>query len=47
MLGIVNSLGSMKYSAVSVATPGILAIAGYYLLLYAALGYARSKYETG
>ena len=44
MLGIVNALGSMKYAAIPTATPGTLAVIGYYMILYAALGYARSKY---
>ena len=47
MLGIVNTLGSMKYAAVSVATPGIPAVVGYYLVLFAVLSCVRSKYETG
>ena len=43
MLGVVNGLGSMRYSSVSVASPGILAILGYYLILHAALNYWRSR----
>ena len=44
MLGVVNCLGSTKYAAVSTASPGTLAILGYYLALYAALGYLRSRF---
>ncbi len=47
MLGIVNGLGSMKYAAVSVATPSLAAIIGYYLILYAGLVFVRSKYVEG
>ncbi len=39
MLWIVSSLGSWRYSAISVASPSPLAIAGYYAVLYAALSY--------
>lgn len=44
MLWTVNCFGSMKFSSVPVQSPGVLAIVGYYLLLYAAGGYVRSKF---
>lgn len=44
MLAIVNYLGSGEYSAVDVASPGVLAIVGYYILLFTALKFMRSKY---
>ncbi len=43
MLSVVNTLGEMRWSAMSVASPGPLAILGYYVILHAALGYVRSK----
>lgn len=42
-LNIVNYFGSLSHSAVSVASPGIPAILGYYLLLYAVLKFVESK----
>ncbi|MCX6346157.1 MAG: ComEC/Rec2 family competence protein [Armatimonadetes bacterium] len=44
ILAIVNYLGSSQYSAVTVATPGPLAVFGYYILLFVGLSYLRSKY---
>ena len=44
MLGVVNYLGSMKYAAVSTGSPAVLAILGYYLILYAILNYVRSTF---
>lgn len=44
MLWSVHCLGSMKYGAVAMQSPGILGILGYYLLLYAGAGYVRSRY---
>ena len=44
MLWVVNYLGSMKYAALSTASPAVLAIVGYYVVLYAALGYVRSRF---
>lgn len=44
MLWIVNWLGASEHSTLTVASPGIPAIVGYYILLYAALSYARSRY---
>ncbi|MCE5200489.1 MAG: ComEC/Rec2 family competence protein [Armatimonadota bacterium] len=44
MLGIVNYLGAWEHASVPVASPGSLAILGYYLMLYSALCYARSKF---
>jgi competence protein ComEC len=44
MLATVDYFGSMTYSAVSVASPGILAIIGYYVILYGVVGYARARY---
>jgi competence protein ComEC len=43
MLAVVNELGGLRWSAVSVASPGPLAILGYYVILHAALGYVRSR----
>ena len=43
MLAVVNELGGMRWSAVSVASPGPLAMLGYYVILHAALGYVRSR----
>lgn len=42
MLGVVGFLGSGTYSAVSVPSPGPVAIIGYYALLYVALDWLRS-----
>lgn len=47
MLWTVNYFGAMKYSSIPIASPGILAIVGYYLLLYAAAGYVRSRFAKG
>lgn len=47
MLWTVNYFGGMKHSSISVQAPGVLAILGYYLLLYAAGGYVRSKLGKG
>jgi competence protein ComEC len=44
MLGVVSHLGSMKYAAVSVASPGVPALLGYYIVLYAGLNYVRSRF---
>ena len=44
MLWIVNYLGSMRYAAVSTGSPAVTAILGYYLVLYAALDYVRSRF---
>lgn len=44
MVGAVHFFGSMSYSAVSVQSPPILAIAGYYVVLYAVMSYLRSKF---
>lgn len=46
MLSSVSYLGSMKYSSVYVQSPGVLAIVGYYLVLYAAAGLVRSKFAA-
>lgn len=46
MLWVVDGLGSMRYSAISTQAPGMLGIAGYYLLLYATAGYVRSRYAS-
>lgn len=46
MLSSVDYLGSMRYSAVSVQSPGVLAIVGYYIVLYAAAGFVRSKFAA-
>lgn len=43
MLWTVKYFGAMKYSSIPVQSPGVLAILGYYLLLYAAGAYVRSK----
>ncbi|MCL5104465.1 MAG: ComEC family competence protein [Armatimonadetes bacterium] len=44
MLWVVNQLGSSEHSTLTVASPGIFAIIGYYIVLHAALSYARSRY---
>ncbi|OFX13731.1 MAG: hypothetical protein A2Z18_10610 [Armatimonadetes bacterium RBG_16_58_9] len=44
MLGAVNHLGSMKCAAVSVASPSVPALLGYYIVLYAGLNYVRSRF---
>lgn len=46
MLTSVDYLGSLKYSSVSVPSPGALAIVGYYVVLYAAAGFVRSKFAA-
>jgi competence protein ComEC len=46
MLGIVDYLGSWEHSSVAVQSPGVLAIIGYYVVLYAALSYVRSRYAS-
>lgn len=46
MSDIVNALGSLRYSAISIPSPGALAIAGYYLALYAAASYWRAVFEN-
>lgn len=46
MLWSVCNLGSMKYGAVSVQSPGVLWIAGYYIILYAAMSYVRMRYAA-
>lgn len=43
MLDIVNGLGSLKWAAVSTPSPGAAAMVGYYLVLYAAISYLRSR----
>ena len=43
MLDVVNGLGSLSWAAVSIPSPGVAGIAGYYILLYAALYYLRSR----
>ena len=47
MLAVVNYLGSGAYSAVTVASPGPLALVGYYALLYISLDLLRSKTREG
>lgn len=47
MLWTVSYFGAMRYSSISVQSPGILAIVGYYLLLYAGGGYVRSRFGKG
>ena len=44
MLWVLTSLGSMRYSAASVVSPGVVEMIGYYLVLYAGLSFVRSKY---
>ncbi len=46
-LCVVNYFGAMKYSSISVQSPGLLALVGYYLLLYAGGRYARSRFGKG
>jgi len=46
MLASVGYLGSMRYSAISVPSPTALAIAGYYIMLYAAAAYVRSRFAA-
>ena len=43
MLEVVNCLGSMSHSAVAVAAPSTVALLGYYVVLYAAVSYVRSR----
>ena len=43
ILNTINYFGSMSHSAVSVSSPAIPAIIGYYLLLYALLNYTESR----
>lgn len=43
MLGAVNCLGSLSKAAVSVQSPGMMAILGYYVVLAAALLFVRSR----
>ncbi|MEN6356158.1 MAG: ComEC/Rec2 family competence protein [Armatimonadota bacterium] len=45
MLAVVDYLGSWDHSSIAVSSPGLLAIAGYYLILYVALSYVRSDIE--
>jgi competence protein ComEC len=44
MLGSVSYFGEMKYSSISVQSPGMLGILGYYLVLHAAVQYVRSRF---
>ena len=46
MLSSVDYLGSMRYSALAVRSPGVPAIVGYYVILYAAAGYVRSRFAA-
>lgn len=46
MLSMLDCLGSMRWSAVSVASPEPAAIAGYYVLLYAAVSFVRSQHDV-
>lgn len=46
MLCSVGYLGSLRYSAVSMQSPNILGIAGYYIILWAVAGYVRSKFAS-
>ena len=45
MLSVINALGSLRYSAISIQSPGPMAIAGYYLILGSVLYYVRSVLE--
>ena len=47
MLAVVNYLGSLRYSSISVASPGALALLGYYIILAAALSYGRDQVAEG
>ena len=47
MLGGVEYLGSLRYAAVSVSSPSVPALAGYYLVLYAAISCVRSRIAEG
>jgi competence protein ComEC len=44
MLWSMGWLGSLRYGAISVQVPGVLGLAGYYLLLCSGLVYLSSKY---
>ena len=44
MLWAVDYLGSLKYGAISIQSPGLIGLAGYYALLYAVIVYVRSRY---
>ncbi len=43
MLDVVNVLGSLQYSDLPVASPSILAIVGYYIVLYGLFSFLRSR----
>lgn len=47
MLHVIDGLGALRYSAVSVASPTPLALLGYYLLLYAVLSHVRQPDALG
>lgn len=44
MLSVIGSLSALRYSSVAVQSPGILGIGGYYVVLWAAAGYVRSRF---
>jgi len=43
MLWVVDTLGALRWSAVSTQSPGTLAMLGYYLILFAVLQYVRAR----
>ncbi len=47
MLWSLDYLGAMRYSSVPVQSPGVPAIAGYYIMLCAGAGYVRSRFAKG
>jgi competence protein ComEC len=46
MLSVADTLGAPNWSALSVATPTPLMIAGYYMALYGVYSYLRSRYAA-
>lgn len=46
MLAAVDALGSPHWSAISLASPTPMMMVGYYILLYCAYGYLRSRYAA-
>jgi competence protein ComEC len=44
LLGVVDYLGSMRFSAISIPSPGMAVLIGYYAILYAALSHKIKSY---
>ena len=45
MLDVVNGLGSFQYSDLPVASPSVMAIVGYYLVLYSIFSFVRYRFS--